>query len=79
MFTFETPSGLAVSIAGGFNDWKPQAMTKGPDGLWRITVQLGQGMYEYRFLVDAEWREDPNNARRTQNNLGGYNSVCDVL
>jgi hypothetical protein len=79
MFTLDAPSGLDVSVAGSFNDWKPQAMTKGPDGLWRITVQLAQGTYEYRFLVDADWREDPNNPRKTQNDFGGYDSICDVL
>jgi len=79
MFTLEAPAGLEVSVAGSFNDWKPQAMTKGSDGLWRITVQLAHGTYEYKFLVDGDWREDPNNPRRTQNELGGYNSICNVL
>ena len=79
MFTLDAPSGVDVSVAGSFNDWEPQAMTKGTDGLWRITVQLAQGTYEYRFLVDADWREDPNNPRKTQNTFGGYNSICDVL
>ncbi len=79
MFTLDAPSGVDVSVAGSFNDWKPQAMTKGSDGLWRITVQLAQGTYEYRFLVDTDWREDPINPRKTQNTFGGYNSICDVL
>jgi len=79
MFTLDAPSGLDVSVAGSFNDWKPQAMTKGPGGLWRITVQLAHGTYEYRFLVDADYREDPNNPRKTQNEFGGYNSICNVL
>ena len=79
MFTLDAPSGVSVSVAGGFNDWKPEAMTKGSDGLWRITVQLAQGTYEYRFLVDTEWREDPSNPRKTQNTFGGYNSICEVL
>jgi 1,4-alpha-glucan branching enzyme len=79
MFTLDAPSGLDVSVVGSFNDWEPQAMTKGPDGLWRITVQVTQGTYEYRFLVDADWREDPNNPRKTPNKCGGYDSICDVL
>ncbi len=53
-------------------------MTKGADGLWRITVQLAQGTYEYRFLVDEKWRDDPNNSRKNPNMLGGYNSICTV-
>jgi 1,4-alpha-glucan branching enzyme len=65
MFTLDAPSGLDVSVVGSFNDWEPQAMT--------------QGTYEYRFLVDADWREDPNNPRKTPNKCGGYDSICDVL
>jgi hypothetical protein len=79
MFTLDAPSGVDVSVAGSFNDWQPQAMTKGSDGLWRITVQLAQGTYEYKFRVDSEWREDPTNPRKTLNEFGGYNSICEVL
>lgn len=79
MFTLDAPAGLQASVAGSFNDWKPQTMLKGADGLWRITVQLASGTYEYRFFVDGVWREDPSNPRKTQNDLGGYNSICDVL
>lgn len=77
--TLDAPSADEVSIAGSFNDWTPQAMAKGMDGLWRITVQLVQGTYQYRFLVDGEWREDPKNPRKTLSESGEYNSVCDVL
>ncbi len=79
MFTLDAPLGRDVAIAGSFNNWEPQAMTRGPDGLWRATIQMVHGTYEYKFLVDAEWREDPNNGRKTPNESGGYNSVCDVL
>ncbi|MBD3299384.1 MAG: glycoside hydrolase [candidate division Zixibacteria bacterium] len=79
MFTLDAPLGSTVSISGSFNDWTPQAMTKGGDGVWRITVQLAPGTYEYRFLVDEEWRDDPNNARKNLNALGGYDSICAVL
>jgi len=79
MFTLDAPAAVEASVAGSFSDWKAQTMMKGTDGLWRITVQLARGTYEYKFCVDGVWREDPNNPRKTQNNLGGCNSICDVL
>jgi 1,4-alpha-glucan branching enzyme len=79
-FTLAAPDGRNVSIAGTFNNWEPQAMTKGPDGRWRITLRLAPGTYEYKFLVDTEWRDDPNNPpRRTANEQGAFNSICQVL
>ena len=79
MFTLDAPQAEDVSVAGNFNDWKPQAMTKGPDGLWRVTVQLVHGTYEYKFWVDGVWQCDPSNPRKTQNDLGVPNSICNVL
>jgi len=78
-FVLDAPAGSDVAIAGSFNNWQPQTMTKGPDGLWRINLHLVPGTYLYKFRIDAEWREDPSNPRRTPNEHGGYNSVCDVM
>lgn len=77
-FILDAPSGWDVAIAGSFNNWQPQAMAKGPDSLWRITLELAPGTYEYKFLVDTEWREDPGNPRKTINESGGFNSICEV-
>lgn len=79
MFSLTAPAAVEVSVAGDFNDWESQAMVKGPDGVWRITVQLSSGTHVYRFLVDGEWMQDPNNPRRQANDMGGYDSVCNVL
>ncbi len=78
-FTLSAPTSLSVSIAGTFNNWVPQAMTKGLDGVWRSPIQLLQGIYQYRFLVDTVWWQDPNNPRNTPNELGGFNSICEVV
>jgi 1,4-alpha-glucan branching enzyme len=78
-FILDAPTGRDVAVAGSFNNWQPQDMTKGPDGLWRISVQLTPGTYQYKFLVDTQWQEDPSNPRKTPNEHGGFNSTCDVL
>ena len=78
-FALEAPSVQQVSIAGSFNNWEPQAMTKDRGETWRITIQLMPGTYEYKFLVDGQWRDDSNNPRKRPNEFGGYNSICEVM
>jgi 1,4-alpha-glucan branching enzyme len=68
-----------VAVSGSFNSWVPQAMTKGKDGLWSVTLQLVPGFYPYRFLVDTERTDDPNNSRKTLDPLQGFCSMCEVL
>lgn len=78
IFTLDAPYGWDVALAGNFNNWEPRAMIKDTDGLWRLSVNLSPGTYQYRFLVDTEWREDPANPNKTTNEYGGYNSVIEV-
>jgi|GEM_PF-1548068 len=78
-FSLAAPTGVDVAVAGSFNNWEPQAMTRGRDGVWRITLQLAPGNHQYKFLVGTQWREDPNNPRKVQNDQGGFNSVCSVM
>jgi hypothetical protein len=65
-------------LAGDFTGWQqaPLAMTKGKNGLWKKIVSLPPGRYEYRLLVDGEWRDDPNCPHRQTNQFGGQNCVC---
>jgi hypothetical protein len=39
---------------------------------------LRSGQYEYRFVVDGEWCEDPQATQRVANPHGGFNSVLTV-
>ena len=50
-----------VSIAGSFNNWQPSAapLTKCGGGRWRMDLALKPGTYEYRFVVDGNWTDDP--------------------
>ena len=51
------PDAQSVFLAGTFNAWDPSArpMKKATEGMWRSTLQLAPGVYEYKFLVDGEW------------------------
>lgn len=77
-FTIDAPYGWEVSLAASFNRWEPQPMVKDADGIWRLTVNLSPGTYQYRFLVDTEWKDDHKNSQRVPNEYGSYNSVVTV-
>jgi len=76
---FHHDSAQAVSVAGTFNDWRPNAlaMIAIGDGSWVKELSLTPGRYEYRFVVDGEWVNDPN-AEQVRNTYGGFNSVLVV-
>lgn len=76
-FAFQGPKTRQVSLAGDFNNWDTNAapMRKDPDGIWRLSVPLGPGRYEYRFYADGVWRDDPAAQQRAANDLGTENCV----
>jgi hypothetical protein len=47
-------------------------------GVWRKFVQLAPGSYQYKYVIDGEWREDPNNSLSVRDSLGGHSSVVVV-
>ena len=76
-FTFQAPTARQVSLAGEFNNWDPKAgpMHKGADGVWHLSVALKPGRYEYRFLADEVWCDDPAAQYKEANSLGTENCV----
>ncbi|AUP81426.1 glycogen-binding domain-containing protein [Flavivirga eckloniae] len=68
-----------VILAGSFNKWNESLfkMNKTHDG-WELTLQIKPGVYEYRFIVDGHWMEDPNNSNKVTNEFDEYNSVIDI-
>ena len=53
-------------------------MKQDKKGMWRTTVSLEPGLYEYRFVVDEEWRDDPACEERCANAFGTCNCVVRV-
>lgn len=76
-FSIAAPDATSVMLVGDFTQWqdKPLSMVKRQGGLWTASVQLPPGTYHYRFLVDGQWRDDPENTLRVPNPYGGENSV----
>lgn len=68
-----------VIVTGSFNKWNEQLfeMKKTNDG-WELRLQLKPNKYEYRFIVDGNWMEDPSNPFRVPNQFGEHNSLIDI-
>ena len=47
-------------------------------GAWKATVWLPAGRYEYRFVADGQWINDPSARECVQNTFGSTNSVLVV-
>lgn len=79
-FVFYAPQALNVNIAGDFNDWSQDLMpmTKDKSGWYWIDLNLDDGFYEYKYVADGEWYEDPRAEMKKANGYGGYNSVLQV-
>ncbi len=80
-FEFRHSDTGTVCIAGSFNDWHPSVtpMVGLGDGRWVKELMLAPGRYEYRFVVNGEWLDDPNAKEVTPNPHGGVNAVLTVF
>ncbi|MGD8530148.1 MAG: AAA family ATPase, partial [Syntrophobacterales bacterium] len=81
VFRLEAPESATVQIAGDFNNWVPESLdfveSEGRP-LWHKTLFLGQGLYEYKYLVDGRWMPDPANEETAEDAYGGVNSVISL-
>jgi enterochelin esterase family protein len=60
-FRLRAPEAEAVSLTGEFADG-PQALTKGADGVWSVTLgPVAPEIYEYEFTIDGMTFHDPRN------------------
>jgi hypothetical protein len=74
------PQARAVAVAGTFNNWdcKKTPMVKDSGTGWKTTLSLLPGRYEYRFVVDGQWINDPEAKESASNPFGSTNSVLVV-
>ncbi len=80
-FSFRAPDASSVQLVGDFTQWQesPVDLQRGADGVWLAAVQIPPGMHHYRFLVDGEWRDDPDCPTRAPNPFGGENMTRQVV
>lgn len=79
-FKLYAPQAKKVSLAGSFNSWDTKALKAKKDsrGSWEVKVGLKPGKYEYKFLVDGSWLNDPRCTSCVVNSFGTRNCIVEV-
>ena len=79
-FSINAPVANEVILLGDFNKWNPKVhpMKNDGNGVWTKSIIVPPGKYEYKFLIDGEWKEDPENKEICPNCFGTMNSILDL-
>lgn len=76
-FKLNDPNAHEVKLCGNFTNWEQGCimMNHARGAEWKTQVNLEPGEYEYKFIVDGNWMNDPTADRQIQNTMGSDNSV----
>lgn len=76
----EAPTARSVVVTGSFCGWSPAGHPLKHDGQgnWQVGLALPAGCYEYRYLIDGQWSDDPVCRERMPNPFGSENCVLQV-
>ena len=79
-FSFDSSDAKEVILMGDFNNWNPKKhpMKQESNGRWTKSVIIPPGEYQYKFLVDGQWKEDPQNEQTCLNCFGTYNNIFNL-
>ena len=80
-FFLKASSAKSVKLAADFTDWERASlpMSRAGNGIWFAIVPLPPGDYNYRFIVDGQWSDDPHSSRHIPNSFGTRNAVKTVV
>lgn len=80
VLTVKAPEAKEVYLAGEFNNWKldESSRMEQTNGCWSKRLNLNNGKYRYRFVIDGTWSEDPNNPLTQLNTYGTLDSLLEV-
>lgn len=73
------PQAQSVSVAGNFDPWwqKRHPLIRDAEGYWQMNLDLPPGRYEFQFLVDGQWRHNPD-FKQIDDGLGSINNIIVV-
>ncbi len=80
LFRYENIKAKSVYLAGDFNNWNPYSLPledKG-NGEFFIKIRLSPGVHAYCFVIDGEWKADPDNLHQYSDKTGSIVSAVYV-
>jgi len=82
LFTLKDPQARKVYVIGSFNHWSPKGYQMRYDeqhGVWKLSLKLPEGQYEYAFLLNGKTIiPDPNALMQRDDGFGNKNSILIV-
>jgi 5'-AMP-activated protein kinase regulatory beta subunit len=80
VFSYDDSKAREVAVSGDFNNWHESShpMKRDEEGRWLKIMILPPGDYEYKFVVDVQWRSDPQNSHQRVNSFGSFNNILRV-
>lgn len=78
---FELPSCVwadRIFLTGDFNDWRENdiRLHQNRNGVWQAVLDLPAGRsYQFRYLIDGQWRTDSHADGFADNGYGAQNSI----
>ena len=75
-FKLLAPKAKEVILTGSFNNWDTESrrLKRGKKHSWSTYMMLEPGTYEYRFMVDGKWKNDPE-AETVPNPFNSQNCI----
>lgn len=79
VFSLEDKGYRTVQVKGEMNSWNPTAtVLKKEDGVWKASMLVNEGIYQYLFVVNGAEMKDPANPEMVSNGMGGSNNLLTV-
>ncbi|CAD7696781.1 unnamed protein product [Ostreobium quekettii] len=69
--------GSEVAVEGSFDNWTNRQTLQQSGKNFTVVKLLPPGVYQYKFIVDGEWKYDPNQAAM-YDEIGNVNNVLEV-
>lgn len=78
--TVKAQGAREVVLTGDFTGWAIDKVRLAPvkEGEWLGQLELAPGEYQYRLIVDGQWRDHPEAAKKVPNPYGSENCVLTV-
>jgi 1,4-alpha-glucan branching enzyme len=79
-FVVKIESAKDVAVTGDFTQWSAEGVRlhQIQKGEWAVNLDLAPGEYQYRLLVDGQWKDHSEASRRVPNPFGTENCVLIV-
>jgi 1,4-alpha-glucan branching enzyme len=80
-FIAKVAEATEVRVTGDFTRWVKEgiALSHDGEGKWRTVLPLAPGKYQYRLLVDGEWKDHAEATEHVANPFGSENCVLKVV